>query len=65
MVTQPRHLIDEVDVGSGEKPPGHRDTEKLIEDLDRPLPGTANGTQARPPGNATEQPPSVRNQDRD
>jgi hypothetical protein len=28
-----RHLPDEADIGSGEKSPGHRDTEKLIEQV--------------------------------
>jgi hypothetical protein len=27
------HLPDEADIGSGEKSPGHRDTEKLIEQV--------------------------------
>ncbi|MDB5825200.1 MAG: hypothetical protein JWR21_3904 [Herminiimonas sp.] len=28
-----KHLPDEADIGSGEKSPGHRDTEKLIEQV--------------------------------
>lgn len=27
------HLPDEADIGSGEKSPGHRDTEKMIEQV--------------------------------
>ena len=43
MVAHSTHRIEEADVGSGEKPPGQRDTEKLIDDLDKPLPGTTDG----------------------
>ncbi len=33
MTNQPGHRIDESDIGSGEKPPSQRDTEKLIEEV--------------------------------
>lgn len=33
MTGQPRHRTEEADIGSGEKPPSQRDTEKLIEDV--------------------------------
>jgi hypothetical protein len=32
-MTTPINLPDEADIGSGEKSPGHRDTEKLIEQV--------------------------------
>ena len=33
MTDQQRHQIQEADIGSGEKPPSQRDTEKLIEEV--------------------------------
>lgn len=42
------HLPDEADIGSGEKSPGHRDTEKMIEQVgDSPA--------QKPPDRDTEQ----------
>ncbi len=33
MAEQTKHLVDEVDVGSGEKNPGQKETEKLVEQI--------------------------------
>lgn len=33
MNNQTKHMIDEADIGSGEKQPGQEDTEKIIEQI--------------------------------
>jgi hypothetical protein len=37
MKKQPRHLIDEADIGSGEKTPAEHETDKMIQELDHPI----------------------------
>lgn len=33
MKNQERHMLDEADIGSGEKTPGQEDTDKIIEQI--------------------------------
>jgi hypothetical protein len=48
MVPEPTHRIDEADIGSGEKPPGQRDTEKLIEQVPKQPPTPAEAGKQQP-----------------
>lgn len=53
-----KDLINEADIGSGEKSQGQKDTEKMIEQVgkDRPQPGQQTGQQ---PGQHSDQSPAA------
>lgn len=54
MEPEPRHRLDEDDVGSGEKNPGQQDTEKMISQVNdqRVPPAPDKGGLAKPTGPA-------------
>jgi hypothetical protein len=43
-MSQPKHLTQEADIGSGERSPGQQDTDKMIEQVPPIKPATSAGS---------------------
>lgn len=52
----PPHRLEESDIGSGDKPPGQQDTEKLIDQLNKAPPGKQSDRQQEQGGSQPADP---------
>lgn len=47
-MSQPKHLVQEADIGSGERDPGQQETDKMIEQVPPDRPAGPNDTRNQP-----------------
>lgn len=47
-MSQPKHLVQEADIGSGERSPGQQETDKMIEQVPPNRPDTPGGALKQP-----------------
>jgi hypothetical protein len=47
-MSQPKHLVQEADIGSGERGPGQQETDKMIEQVPQHSSATPNDAQNQP-----------------